>query len=84
MNENSDAGKELLPHFEAVEDVSNFRAKWKEVIDNATEGFNVSGDERDEIVAELINSHMEEEKEVSKDDVLYALGIVRTSNHGFQ
>lgn len=84
MNENSDAGKELLPHFEAVEDVSNFRAKWKEVIDNATEGFNVSEDERDEIVAELINSHMEEEKEVSKDDVLYALGIVRTSNHGFQ
>ena len=84
MNENSDAGKELLPHFEAVEDVSNFRAKWKEVIDSATEGFNVSEAERDEIVAELINSHMEKEKEVSKDDVLYALGIVRASNHGFQ
>ncbi len=68
---------ELLPYLEAVDDVSSFRSRWKEVIDDAIEGYDVSRDERDGIIEELTNSHMETEREVLKDDVLEALNKVR-------
>ncbi len=76
MNEKMNPN-ELLPYLEAVDDVSSFRSRWKEVIDDALAGYEVDRGEMVMIIDQLVLTHMESNKEVVKSDVLEALNKVR-------
>lgn len=70
----------LRADFEAVEDLSNFKREWGEVIDSALEGYDVTAAERIKVIDELYKNYTEfDECDVIPNDVVDALHTVRAA-----